>query len=260
MLLRKKNIVIYGAAGSIGSTVARIFAREGAQLFLAGRTLSKLDALAKEISAAGGTASAAAVDALDERAIYKHLTDVKNKSGTLDILFNAISMEDIQGPPLTTISFEDFFRPIQKAAKSQFLTARSAARIMAEQRSGVLMTITAGPPEASANIGGFGPACHVIEGIWRGLAAELGEFGVRAVCLRSAGSPDTADFQEMVRQHVEDSGQSREEFLAGLGSGTLLGRLPLVKEIGEVAAMMASDRASALTNLFVSVTCGFRAD
>ena len=108
MLLRGKNVAIYGAAGSIGSTVSRIFAREGAQLFLAGRTFSRVDALAKEISAAGGVASAAAVDALDERAIDKHLTDVKNKFGTLDILFNAISMEDVQGPPLSTILFEDF--------------------------------------------------------------------------------------------------------------------------------------------------------
>ena len=40
---------------------------------------------------------------------------------------------------------------------------------------------------------GFGPACEAIQGLWRGLAAELGPRGVRLICLRSAGSPETPD-------------------------------------------------------------------
>ena len=52
MLLGNKNAVIYGAGGHIGSTFARAFAREGAKVFLAGRTLSKLEALAEEIAVA----------------------------------------------------------------------------------------------------------------------------------------------------------------------------------------------------------------
>ncbi len=67
MLLEGKNAVIYGAGGAIGG--ARAFAREGARVFLAGRTLAKVEAVAEEISAAGGTAEAARVDALDEQAI-----------------------------------------------------------------------------------------------------------------------------------------------------------------------------------------------
>jgi NADP-dependent 3-hydroxy acid dehydrogenase YdfG len=67
MLLRDKNAVIYGGGGAIGGAVARAFAREGAKVFLAGRTLAKLDAMAREISAAGGRAETAELDALDER-------------------------------------------------------------------------------------------------------------------------------------------------------------------------------------------------
>lgn len=59
----------------------------------------------------------------------------------------------------------------------------------------------------------------------------------------------------MVRQYVAESGETSEAFLASLGSTNLLKRMPLVKEVGEVAAFMASDRASALTNIFVSVAC-----
>jgi NADP-dependent 3-hydroxy acid dehydrogenase YdfG len=52
-MLLNKVAVVYGAGGSIGGAVARAFAREGAKVFLAGRTLAKLDALAAEIGAAG---------------------------------------------------------------------------------------------------------------------------------------------------------------------------------------------------------------
>ena len=63
MLLENKNAVIYGAGGSVGGAVARAFAREGARVFLTGRNLEPINTLAKEISAAGGTAETAQVDA-----------------------------------------------------------------------------------------------------------------------------------------------------------------------------------------------------
>jgi NAD(P)-dependent dehydrogenase (short-subunit alcohol dehydrogenase family) len=53
MLLEEKNAVVYGAGGAVGGAVARAFAREGANVFLAGRTIAELDALAEEITAAG---------------------------------------------------------------------------------------------------------------------------------------------------------------------------------------------------------------
>ena len=49
MLLEQKTAVIYGAGGAIGSAVARAFAREGARVYLAGRTRPPLEALAREI-------------------------------------------------------------------------------------------------------------------------------------------------------------------------------------------------------------------
>ena len=64
--------MIYGAAGAIGGAVARSFAHEGADLVLAGRTRARVESVADEISAAGGVAEAAEIDALDEDAIEKH--------------------------------------------------------------------------------------------------------------------------------------------------------------------------------------------
>jgi hypothetical protein len=81
MLLEKKNAVIYGAGGAIGGAIARAFAREGAKVFLAGRTRASVDAVAEEISAAGGAVETAVVDALDEQAVETYADAVVKKAG-----------------------------------------------------------------------------------------------------------------------------------------------------------------------------------
>jgi len=260
-LLENKNAVIYGGGGSVGGAVACAFAREGARVFLAGRTLARVEEVAEEISAAGGAAEAAQVDALDEQAVKEHADAVARKAGGIDILFNAIGMEDVQGTQLLDMPLEDFAHPVSHATRTQFLTARAVARHMVSQGSGVILTITAGPArKAVPNVGGFDTACAAIEGLWRSFAAELGPHGIRLVVVASAGSPDTPDVQETLKLHARATGKSFEEVLADSGSGTLLGRLPRVAEVANVATLMASDRASAMTGVIANVTCGYIVD
>jgi 3-oxoacyl-[acyl-carrier protein] reductase len=261
MLLVDKNAVVYGGGGAVGGAVARAFAREGANVFLAGRTLAKVEAVAEEISASGGVAETAQVDALDEEAVEKHIGKVSETAGRIDILFNAIGMQDVQSRPLHEMSLEDFTRPIAIATRTQFLTARAVARHMIRQGEGVILTITAGPARrALPNVGGFDTACAAIEALWRTFAAELGSNGIRLVVVGSAGSPDTPDVQETLRLHAGATGKSLEEVLADSGSETLLGRLPRVAEVANVATLMASDRASAMTGVIANVTCGYIVD
>jgi 3-oxoacyl-[acyl-carrier protein] reductase len=68
MLLENKNAVVYGGSGSVGGAVARVFAREGAKVFLAGRTLATLEEVAEEISAAGGVTETAQVNRVRHKA------------------------------------------------------------------------------------------------------------------------------------------------------------------------------------------------
>jgi len=110
MLLKDKVAVIYGAGGGIGGAVARAFAREGADLFLTGRDLAPVEVVAKEVVAAGGSADAAEVDALDEKAIDSHLQSVIDKVGRVDISFNAVGIPNanILGVPLVELDAEQF--------------------------------------------------------------------------------------------------------------------------------------------------------
>jgi len=68
-LLANKTAIVYGGGGAIGGAAARVFAREGARVFLAGRTQSKLALVARDIESQGGTAEIAALDLLDESAV-----------------------------------------------------------------------------------------------------------------------------------------------------------------------------------------------
>src|SRR5688500_15492446 len=114
MMLKDKVAVIFGAGGDVGSAVARAFAREGAKLFLSGRNLRKVEAVAADITGRGGIAEAAEVDALDEQAVETYVDALAKKAGSIDISFTAISIakELPNRAPLLDLSAADFALPI----------------------------------------------------------------------------------------------------------------------------------------------------
>jgi NAD(P)-dependent dehydrogenase (short-subunit alcohol dehydrogenase family) len=254
MLLENKTAVIYAAGGAIGGAVARAFAREGARLFLTGRNVAKVDAVAEEIVAAGGVAEAAEVDALDEQAVEEHLNTVAG----VDISFNAIG----PGPtphrrPLTELAGDAFARPIGFYTSSNFITATAAARRMAGQGRGVILTLTAVPGRMPANLlGGQAPAWAAVEAFSRSLALELGPAGIRVVCLRSHAIPETPLIEANFATAAEATGMAPAEFQAQLEQTTLLKRLPTLAEVADTAAFIASDRAGAMTATVVNLSAG----
>jgi NAD(P)-dependent dehydrogenase (short-subunit alcohol dehydrogenase family) len=258
MLLEDKTAVIYGAGGAIGGAVARAFAREGARLFLTGPNVAKVDAVAKEIVAAGGVAETAQVDALDEKAVEGHLTTVVERAGGVDISFNAIG----PGPtpdrtPLTELAADAFARPIAFYTRSNFITAAAAARHMSAQGSGVVVTLTAVPGRMPARlIGGAAAAWAAVEAFSRALALEVGPAGVRVVCLRSHAIPETPLIEANFATAAEAAGVTTAQFQGILEQGTLLKRLPTLAEVAATAAFVASDRAGAMTATVANLSAG----
>jgi 3-oxoacyl-[acyl-carrier protein] reductase len=254
-LLENKTTVIYGASGAIGSAVAQAFAREGARVHVVGRTMSGLEDLAQRITAAGGLARPAHVDALNEAAIEEHLAAVVEEDGTIDVSFNAVGFKEVQGIPLVDLSLEDFAFPIANWSQTVFLTSRAAARRMIDQGSGVILTVK--PPAEGARLAsGFGAACATVDSISRTLAAEVGSHGVRVLILEPNALPESEALQASVAQYARGLGATAEDALAQLASGTLLGRLPTLAEVGEIAAFAASDRAAAMTGAVIRIDCG----
>jgi 3-oxoacyl-[acyl-carrier protein] reductase len=251
VLLEDKSAVIYGGGGSIGGAVARAFAREGARVFLAGRTRAKLEVVAEEIRSAGGEAETAEVDALDETAVDDHAEAVAAQAGGIDISFNLITHPSVHGTPLAEMELEDFTKSIFTAVSTTFLTARAAARHMIRQRSGVILAFGgSGDPMRDYYIGGTQVAFEAIEAMRRQLAAELGPHGVRLVTLRTGGVPES----------IPKGFDGREAIVEGIEKETMLGRAATLEDVGNVAAFVASDRARTMTAATANVSCGALVD
>jgi NAD(P)-dependent dehydrogenase (short-subunit alcohol dehydrogenase family) len=257
VLLEGKNAVVYGAGGLVGSAVAHAFAREGARVFLAGRTPATLDGVAAEIAAAGGQAEVARVDALDEAAVDRHADAVAERADGIDVSFNAIGHGDVHGPPLLEMSFDDFSRPIVNGVRAQFLTARAAARHMVRRGSGVILAITATTARhVVPNVGGTGVTFDAIESLCRQWAAELGPRGVRVAWLRTTGIPEALHGERFPDYGTGSGSMTRDELVAWLKERTMLDRLTSLEDVGNAAAFVASDRAGAMTAAGVNLTYG----
>lgn len=260
MQLKNKTAVVYGAGGAIGEAVARAFAQEGARVFLTGRNKETIEALAKDIVSKGGFAEAQVVDALDEKVVNNHLDLVIQNEGKLDISFNAMGIPQtgVQGIPLVQLTPEGFTHPILSYTKSHFITATAAARKMVAKKSGAILTLTAVPSKlATPLVGGMAPSWASIEALTRTLAAEMGSEGIRVVCLRADGMPETDTITEVFGLHAAGAGMpSHKDFQGLMESFTILKRLPKLSELANTAVFIASDNASAITGTTINVNCG----
>lgn len=254
MLLKDKIAVVYGAGGKVGGAVARNFAAEGARVFLAGRTRSKVQTTCDAITAAGGRAEVAEIDALDPEAVERHVAEIISTAGRVDISFNGCSFRgDLQGVPLLDMLVDDFTTPVALAMRSHFLIAQAAGRRMAAARSGVILNLSASATALSARdrkwhkTGGFGVACAAIEELTRSFAGALGPSGVRVVCLRSDAISETWS-----PEHQAEGSESK----TWMDSGTLLGTLPTLQQLADAAVFAVSDKASAMTGAILNITRG----
>lgn len=267
LLLADKTAVIHGGGGAIGGAVARVFAREGARVFIAGRTRAKLDAVARDIAAAGGSVATAQLDVLDQQAVEKHADEVAATAGGIDIALNAVSVMHDQGTPLADLSLAEFMRPIDGFLRALFITSKAVARHMGRERPGVVLTLS--EPGAKLAVGGIlghGVSAAGKEAFSRLLAAELAPGNVRVVDIRPhaiVDAPAAGSYtRELFQPSAAAAGQSVQEFLdaGGMVQGTLLKRLPTLREIAETAAFLASDRAAAMTGTVVNLSGGALVD
>ena len=258
LLLRNKNAVIYGGGGAIGGAVARVFAREGAKVFLAGRTQSRLDAVAADIAAASGTAETVQLDVFDQAAVERHADAIAEQVGSIDIALNAVSIMHDQGTTLADLSLEEFMRPIDGCMRTLFITSKAVARHMGGKRPGVILTLSEpGSQMAVPGILGHSASGAAREAFSRVLAAELAPRNIRVVCIRPHAISDAPAAGSYTKELF---GEPLEEAMSGMAGLTLLKRLPTLAEVAETAAFLASDRAGAITGTVANLSGGALVD
>lgn len=262
-ILEGKRAIVFGAGGTVGSAVAKEFAAEGAEVFLSGRAKANVESVAKQITAAGGKAHAAIVDALDDRAVDDYVDGIAKQAGQIDIEFNAVGprFSDLAtGRHAIDLTLAEFMGPVTTITKSQFNTARSVGRHMAKQRAGVIIFVTGSP--ARGHVEGataLGAAFGAIETVMENMAFELGPHGVRVVCLRTTANVDSHQIQQLI-ETATAAGAPRDQVIAGIGNLNFKKVPATLSDTAKLAALLASDRVRMITGTVVNSTAGSAMD
>ena len=264
LVLNGKHAVVFGAAGTIGAAVARDFSAAGAEVFLAGRTRSNVEAVTHQITSSGGKAHAAVVDTLDDDAVNRFISTIANETGKIDVML------DVSGPlakeygntkVAVDLPIEEFMVPLKTMVRSRFITARAAARQMIRQHSGVIILVTGSParphvPGATA----IGAAFSAIENLTQNLAFEVGPFGVRVVCVRTLANVDSRSIQDTMGFLAGQLNITKDQATAQIAQSNFLKVPATVQDTANAAVLVASDRARMMTGTVVNATAGAALD
>jgi NAD(P)-dependent dehydrogenase (short-subunit alcohol dehydrogenase family) len=170
-------VVGVGPSRGTGAAAARRFAREGLQVFLAARSAERLEAVAAEIAAEGGRASAVPTDATRPEEVARLLDRALAEGGSLDlVLYNAGNNRFRPLLEMDDAFFEDLWRLV---CFGGFLVGREAARRMLPRGSGtILFTGATASVRARPPFTAFASAKAALRAVAHGMAREFGPRGL----------------------------------------------------------------------------------
>ena len=188
-LLDGKAAIVTGAGRGIGRAIALALAQAGAQVSLAARTRSDLEAVRGEIRSSGGAVVAFPTDVSEERQVCDLVRETVEHWGRLDIVVNNAGI-GIYGP-LAEFSTADWDRVMGVNARGPFLVCREAIPFLKQQAPSYIINISSIVGiKGYVNQAAYGASKHALMGMTKALARELHGEGVRvhAIC---PGGTDT---------------------------------------------------------------------
>lgn len=255
MLLKEKVAVVTGAGRGIGRAIALAYAREGARVVLASRSLASLRETQSAIVQQGGQAEVIPVDIREEQSVQALAEQTVAQCGRVDILVNN---SGIGGPssPLWEIAPQDWEETIRVNVIGTYLCCRAFIPHMLEQRSGSIVII--GSMTGKRPLQGRTPYAAskmALVGLARTLAWETGPYGIR-VNVISPGPVEGERIQWVFRTQAEAKGISVDEARQQFLRDSPLGHIIPPEDVAKVAVFLASDKATSITGEDVNVSAG----
>lgn len=256
MLLQNKVALITGSGRGVGRATAHLFAKQGAQVFLAARTEAELISTAKEIESEGGRVAFFTADLAEERDCEGLIAAANARFGRVDILVNNAGH---YGPvvPVEEYPLAEFDRVIAVHLRAAFLLSKLLLPQMYERTSGIILNISSISAKAAYAWGSaYAAAKAGILGLTRVMAAEASRRGVRVNAICPGPVTETVMSKELGDTLARRLGVSPEEQLRGFLSSLLQGRGQTAAEIAQAALFLCSDMSSAVVGQSINVDGG----
>jgi 3-hydroxybutyrate dehydrogenase len=256
MTLQGQNALITGSGRGIGRAIGRLFADEGASVFLAARTRAELTATAEEIADQGGQVAFAVADVSKEEDCRRIVDGAREKFGPITILVNNAGH---YGPvaPVEEYPLAEFDSVIAVHLRAAFVLTQLVLPEMYEHERGVILNISSLSAKSAFAWGSaYAAAKAGMLGLTRVTAAEAARKGVRVNAICPGPVTETVMSKELGATLAKKIGVSSQEQLAGFLQTILQGRGQTAEEIARAALFLCSDASSAMTGQSINVDGG----
>jgi NAD(P)-dependent dehydrogenase (short-subunit alcohol dehydrogenase family) len=249
MRLKEKVALITGGYGGMGRASARLFAQEGASVAVAGRNHERGEALAKEITDAGGKAFFVELDVTNQEQWDAAVERIRAEAGALHILMNIVGSNALVMLP--EVDIDEWNKIYEINVVGTLRGIQTCAPLIKESGGGSIVNIgsVAG---ITGNFGtGYSSSKWALEGLSRSAAYIYADWGIRCNVIQP-GFIETDMTAAMSSNVVMRKMQEHT-----MGNTVLLRRSGKAEEIGYTALFLASDESSYITGTDIVVDGGW---
>jgi len=250
--LSGRAALVTGAGRGIGRSVALAFAREGADVAVAARTLPEIEAVAEECRAAGVRSLPLHLDVTDRASCDETVRRCEKAWGRIDILVNNAGIATSH--KFSDIDDEIWERTLRVNLTGPFFMTRAALPGMLRQAHAAVIAMASIASKVGAPyIAPYTAAKHGLLGLMRSLSAEYAQSGVTFNCV-CPSYVDTPMTEGAIQNIVHTTGRSRDQALRALWSPQ--GRLIDPEEVAAVCLLLAGPHGRSINGQAINVDGG----
>ena len=216
--LQDRVALIYGGTSGLGEATAKLYAKEGAKVAIAGRSVERGNEIVDAINYQGGEDIFVEVDLMETDQIKQSIQDTVDAFGTIDILYNGAGILDEYVGIIETDE-EEFDQIVQLNIKAPFIATKEVMPIFVEKGKGVVINLGS-QGSKFAGVGGtsYVTSKHALVGFNKQLAYDYGDKGIKALLLAPGfiDTPMTDDVEEERLNDIPDRRAGKPEEVAKL--------------------------------------------
>lgn len=247
--------LVTGASQGIGRAIAIEFGGAGDEVVLVARNRANLEETARQIEAAGGSASVVVADVTDESSVDEMVSSVVDRHGGIDVLVNNSGVGGPSGMLWDTDPAE-WRATFEVNVFGVYLVTRAVLPVMIDTGSGSVIII--GSISGKRPLVGrtsYSATKTALIGLTRTLSAEAGPSGIR-VNLISPGFVDGPRLDWVIQAQADARGITAEQVRAEFEDESVMRRLTQPEDVARTAVFLASEASKAITGADINVNSG----